>query len=126
VIPVSALPHVVMTSTVMGEAAWQSPRPARSWRNFDRASFMYTACVEQAQMLRVRAEADGLQQHIQNVRSVRNSVRIARTRKRDGLLAVGRVNGLLLVTIKLPARSVTLLHARVGRGGGAPIALRLA
>lgn len=38
---------------------------ASRWLGLDRFSFVSTACVEQAQMLRVRAEAGGLQQHLQ-------------------------------------------------------------
>jgi uncharacterized protein YhaN len=38
---------------------------ASRWLGLDRASFISTACIEQAQMLRVRAEADGLQHHLQ-------------------------------------------------------------
>ena len=41
-----------------------TPDAAR-WLGLDRSSFVATACVEQAQMLRVRGEADGLQQHLQ-------------------------------------------------------------
>ncbi len=35
------------------------------WLGLDRSSFVATACVEQAQMLRVRNDADGLQEHLQ-------------------------------------------------------------
>ena len=38
---------------------------ASRWLGLDRASFTATACIEQAQMLRVRAEADGLQHLLQ-------------------------------------------------------------
>lgn len=38
---------------------------AACWLGLDRSSFAATAFVEQAQMLRVRIEADGLQQHLQ-------------------------------------------------------------
>ena len=38
---------------------------AARWLGLDRSSFVATACVEQAQMLRVRGEADGLQQYLQ-------------------------------------------------------------
>lgn len=41
-----------------------TPDAAR-WLGLDRASFATTACIEQAQMLRVRAAADGLQEHLQ-------------------------------------------------------------
>jgi DNA repair protein SbcC/Rad50 len=38
---------------------------ASRWLGLDRSSFVSTACVEQAQMLRVRGEAGGLQRHLQ-------------------------------------------------------------
>lgn len=50
-----------LSAEVMNEG---TPDAAR-WLGLDRSSFMATACVEQAQMLRVRTEADGLQQHLQ-------------------------------------------------------------
>ena len=50
-----------VSAQVMEDGA---PDAAR-WLGLDRASFVATACVEQAQMLRVRGEADGLQQYLQ-------------------------------------------------------------
>ncbi len=50
-----------VSSEVMNDG---SPDGAR-WLGLDRFSFMATACVEQAQMLRVLASADGLQSHLQ-------------------------------------------------------------
>ena len=41
-----------------------TPDAAR-WLGLDRSSFVATACVEQAQMLRVRGEAGGLQEYLQ-------------------------------------------------------------
>jgi exonuclease SbcC len=41
-----------------------SPDGSR-WLGLDRSTFAATACVEQAQLLRVLGEADGLQQHLQ-------------------------------------------------------------
>jgi len=38
---------------------------ASKWLGLDRSSFVATACVEQGQMLRVRNDADGLQDHLQ-------------------------------------------------------------
>jgi hypothetical protein len=50
-----------VSAEVMNEG---TPDAAR-WLGLDRSSFVSTACVEQAQMLRVRGEARGLQQHLQ-------------------------------------------------------------
>jgi recombinational DNA repair ATPase RecF len=50
-----------VSAEVMNDGA---PDGAR-WLGLDRSSFMATACVEQAQMLRVLAGADGLQSHLQ-------------------------------------------------------------
>ena len=50
-----------VSAEVMNDGA---PDGAR-WLGLDRSSFMATACVEQAQMLRVLADADGLQTHLQ-------------------------------------------------------------
>jgi exonuclease SbcC len=50
-----------VSAQVMNDGA---PDAAR-WLGLDRSSFVATACVEQAQMLRVRSEADGLQQYLQ-------------------------------------------------------------
>lgn len=41
-----------------------SPDGSR-WLGLDRSTFVTTACVEQAQLLRVRTESSGLQQHLQ-------------------------------------------------------------
>jgi hypothetical protein len=50
-----------VSAEVMNDGA---PDGAR-WLGLDRSSFMATACVEQAQMLRVLDDADGLQTHLQ-------------------------------------------------------------
>jgi recombinational DNA repair ATPase RecF len=50
-----------VSAEVMNEGA---PDGAR-WLGLDRSSFMATACIEQAQMLRVLDDADGLQTHLQ-------------------------------------------------------------
>ena len=50
-----------VSAEVMNDGA---PDGAR-WLGLDRSSFMATACVEQAQMLRVLDDADGLQSHLQ-------------------------------------------------------------
>jgi hypothetical protein len=50
-----------VSNDVMNEGA---PDGAR-WLGLDRSSFVATACVEQAQLLRVLSEADGLQEHLQ-------------------------------------------------------------
>lgn len=50
-----------ISAEVMNDGA---PDGAR-WLGLDRGSFAATACVEQAHMLRVLTEADGLQEHLQ-------------------------------------------------------------
>ena len=50
-----------VSDQVMNEG---TPDAAR-WLGLDRSSFVATACVEQAQMLRVRGDAGGLQEHLQ-------------------------------------------------------------
>ena len=50
-----------ISAEVMNEGTPDASR----WLGLDRSSFVSTACVEQAQMLRVRGEAGGLQQHLQ-------------------------------------------------------------
>lgn len=50
-----------VSAEVMNDGA---PDGAR-WLGLDRASFAATACVEQAQLLRVLHQADGLQEHLQ-------------------------------------------------------------
>lgn len=62
-----------VSSEVMNEGA---PDAAR-WLGLDRSSFTATACVEQAQMLRIRAEADGLRQHLQRAAATAGADRTA-------------------------------------------------
>jgi DNA repair protein SbcC/Rad50 len=50
---------------VSAEVMHEGTPDAARWLGLDRSSFVSTACVEQAQMLRVRGEAGGLQQHLQ-------------------------------------------------------------
>jgi AAA domain len=50
-----------VSADVMNEGTPDASR----WLGLDRSSFVGTACIEQAQMLRVRGEAGGLQQHLQ-------------------------------------------------------------
>ena len=50
-----------ISDQVMNEG---TPDAAR-WLGLDRSSFVATACIEQAQMLRVRDAAGGLQEHLQ-------------------------------------------------------------
>ena len=50
---------------VSAEVMTEGTPDASRWLGLDRSSFVSTACVEQAQMLRVRGEAGGLQQHLQ-------------------------------------------------------------
>jgi hypothetical protein len=50
---------------VSAEVMNEGTPDASRWLGLDRSSFVSTACVEQAQMLRVRGEAGGLQQHLQ-------------------------------------------------------------
>jgi exonuclease SbcC len=54
-----------VSAQVMNDGA---PDGAR-WLGLDRSSFLATACVEQAQLLRVLGEADGLQEHLQRAAS---------------------------------------------------------
>ena len=50
-----------VSSEIMNDGA----PDASKWLGLDRSSFVATACVEQGQMLRVRNEAAGLQDHLQ-------------------------------------------------------------
>jgi AAA domain len=50
---------------VSAEVMNEGTPDASRWLGLDRSSFVSTACVEQAQMLRLRGEAGGLQQHLQ-------------------------------------------------------------
>src|SRR5271154_2171287 len=50
-----------VSSEIMNDGA----PDASKWLGLDRSSFVATACVEQGQMLRVRIDAAGLQDHLQ-------------------------------------------------------------
>jgi len=50
---------------VSGQVMNDGTPDAARWLGLDRSSFVATACVEQAQMLRVRGEAGGLQEYLQ-------------------------------------------------------------
>jgi len=54
-----------VAADVSGEVMNDGMPDASHWLGLDRSSFIATACIEQAQMLRVRAEADGLQHDLQ-------------------------------------------------------------
>ena len=58
-----------VSAEVMNEGAPDASR----WLGLDRSSFVGTACIEQAQMLRVRTEAGGLQQHLQRAAATGNA-----------------------------------------------------
>jgi DNA repair exonuclease SbcCD ATPase subunit len=58
-----------VSAEVMNEGAPDASR----WLGLDRSSFVGTACIEQAQMLRVRTEARGLQQHLQRAAATANA-----------------------------------------------------
>ena len=58
-----------VSAEVMNEGAPDASR----WLGLDRSSFVGTACIEQAQMLRVRTEAGGLQQHLQRAAATANA-----------------------------------------------------
>jgi DNA repair protein SbcC/Rad50 len=55
---------------VSGEVMNEGTPDAARWLGLDRSSFVATACVEQAQMLRVRGEASGLQDYLQRAAAV--------------------------------------------------------
>jgi DNA repair protein SbcC/Rad50 len=59
-----------MAQDVSAEVMNEGTPDASRWLGLDRTSFSATACVEQAQMLRVRAEAGGLQQHLQRAAAI--------------------------------------------------------
>jgi DNA repair protein SbcC/Rad50 len=50
---------------------------ASKWLGLDRSSFVATACVEQGQMLRVRSDAEGLQDHLQRAAATAGSAATA-------------------------------------------------
>jgi exonuclease SbcC len=50
---------------VSSEVMYEGSPDGSRWLGLDRSTFVATACVEQAQLLRVLGEADGLQQHLQ-------------------------------------------------------------
>ena len=62
-----------VSAQVMNDGAPDGSR----WLGLDRSSFRATACVEQAQLLRVLGEADGLQEHLQRAASAAGTDRTA-------------------------------------------------